>query len=230
MSPITTRKNASVKALQTELNRLRKDKTIDPIHREQFLFEYLMACSTDPDLVPHDLQQYLLDHFDRIGQAHGATKATHVQHPDGWVFHHIVVKRIRSWANISLGNQCKFEARTWEHFATSPEADFLCPVLRWYGSRSDKVLENSEKDRENMVMICQKAKHTGPCKLMCEMAEKLNRENGFRGENAHGRYERMRQLAHEQGWWDVLHNGGNSGVVFDYSQNCYKAVFIDYAL
>lgn len=226
----TTRKNQTVKALQTRLNAIRKDKVINPVLRQQYMFEYIISCSTDNELVPHDLQQVLLDTFDRWGQHCGATKATHTEHPDGWEFHEIVIKRIRKDACVRLGNQGKFEARTWEHFATTPDADLLCPVLRWFGSKSDKVLENSELDRKNLVMICQKARKTGNAKEMCYKAEQMNREQGYHGESARTRLTKLEALANRQGWWDVLYNGGNSGVIFDYHSNCYKAVFIDYAL
>lgn len=226
----TTRKNATVKALQSYLNAQRKSAVLSAEVREQYLFEYIISCSTDNELVPHDLQQYLRDRYDRRGQHRGATKATHTRCHRGWEFHDIVIKRIRINACIELGHQGKFEARTWEHFATSPEADMLCPVLRWFGSKSDKVLENSEKDRENFVMICQRAVDTGTAREMCVEAERRNREEGFKGESANRRLAKLEALANQQGWWDVLRNGGNSGVIFDHSQNCYKAVFIDYAL
>ena len=50
------------------------------------------------------------------------------------------------------------------------------------------------------------------------------------GENAKTRYEKMKKFAEHFEMWDVLHNSGNSGVIFDYAKNCYKAVSIDYAL
>jgi hypothetical protein len=61
-------------------------------------------------------------------------------------------------------------------------------------------------------------------------AEELNMASGFRGEEAHDRYEKLKALSDSQNWRDALRNPGNSGVIFDYSRNCYKAVFIDYAL
>lgn len=228
--PKTTRSNQTAKAAQTYANEMRKNAMLSKAEREQWLFEYAIAHSTDPKLCPHDLQEMLRRTFDRRGQHRGATKATHVMHPDGWEFHHIVVKRIRTHAAVQLGNQCKFEARTWEHFATKPEADLLCPVYRWFGSRSDKVLENSETDRENLVMICQKAEKTGAAEEMCYMAEYMNRKCGYRGESAQRRFHKLEQLAKDCGWWDVIHNDGNSGVIFDRAKGCYKAVFIDYAL
>lgn len=230
--PKTTRSNATAKAAQTYANEQRKNRhlNLSVSEMKQWAWEYAIAHSTDPDICPHDLQGYLLERFDRYGQAHGATKCCHLYHPDGWEFHHIVVIRIREHAHVELGPQGKFQARTWEHFATKAESDLLCPIYRWFGSRSDRVLENSATDRHNFVMVVAKAKKTGTAKAMCEMAEFLNAQEGYRGESADRRLRKLSALADEQGWWDVMHNPGNSGVIFDYSKRCYKAVFIDYAL
>lgn len=218
----TTRNNATAKGHQSYLA---SAKAMNP----RLNFEYRLAHATKPEQNPID-QWEAKELFDRRGQHRGATKCTHTMHPDGWYFETIVVKRIRLHAAVQLGNQGKFEARTWEHFATTPEADLLCPVLRWWGSKSDKVLENSEKDRDNLVMVCQKAVATGTARQMCVEAERLNRQNGLNGESANRRLAKLEALASEQGWWDVLHNGGNSGVIYDYGKGIYKAVFIDYAL
>ena len=40
----------------------------------------------------------------------------------------------------------------------------------------------------------------------------------------------LKDMAKRMEWRDVEWNPGNSGVIFDYAQGCYKAVFIDYAL
>jgi hypothetical protein len=64
----------------------------------------------------------------------------------------------------------------------------------------------------------------------CRKAAELNRENGYRGESAEIRFAKLKALSESQNWRDAIHNPGNSGVIFDYSRNCYKAVFIDYAL
>lgn len=58
----------------------------------------------------------------------------------------------------------------------------------------------------------------------------MNNREGYTGENAADRYNKLKALSQKQGWRDAMFNGGNSGVIFDYSTGCYKAVFIDYAL
>jgi hypothetical protein len=58
----------------------------------------------------------------------------------------------------------------------------------------------------------------------------MNREHGYHGESATARYAKLEEFSESQNWRDAMYNPGNSGVIFDYSKNCYKAVFIDYAL
>jgi hypothetical protein len=114
--------------------------------------------------------------------------------------------------------------------ADSDDADFLCPILKFFTSKSNKVSECSDTMKRNVIIIAQKAVKIGNAKYACQMAEYLNHQNGYNGESAERRYQRMKNLAAEKGWWDAVRNGGNSGVVFDHSKGCYKAVFVDYAL
>lgn len=167
----------------------------------------------------------------------GATKTTHLDAHDGKPFRYIVVKRHQTngylperrnkWAT---GNQLIDEINCWLRFAQHDEADLLCPILKYYTSKSDRVKATSETMQENVVIVAQRAVKTGNAYRMCEKAEEMNREHGYKGESADRRYRKLEALSESQNWRDVLRNPGNSGVIFDYSKNCYKAVFIDYAL
>lgn len=170
---------------------------------------------------------------DRGGHC-GATKRTHTTCHTGNEFKHIVVKRFKKHGLIfgghGTGNQIIDEIKCWEKFAETADADFLCPILKFFTCKSDKVTAVSEKMLEKCLIIAQKAVHVDDAKSCCRVAERMNKENGFHGETASDRFDKLVDMANRQGWWDAIGNGGNSGVIFDYARNCYKAVFIDYAL
>ena len=115
--------------------------------------------------------------------------------------------------------------------AETEDADLLCPIMKYFTSKSDKVEATSDKMQENVIIIAQKAVYVANAEMSCKKAEQMNRENGYHGETYETRILKMRTLSKKRGWWDVMrHAGGNCGVIFDYSKNCYKAVIIDYAL
>jgi hypothetical protein len=213
----TIKKNASVKAFTTWLS-------------QNYRKEWEMACNTNKNRGKVFDQWELLEMFDRYGDAHGASKATHL-------LKYIVVKRHKPHGYIpeirnerGTGNQLIDEAKFYEAMALLPEADLLCPVLKYFTSKSDKVSATSAKMQYNVVIVAQKAVKVGDADYCCRKAEQLNRENGYNGESARSRYAKLEKLSASQNWRDALYNGGNSGVIFDYDKGCYKAVFIDYAL
>jgi hypothetical protein len=169
--------------------------------------------------------------FDRDhGDANGASKTTHL-------LDYIVVKRHQTYGYLpelrndkATGNQLIDEINCWEEFANEEESDLLCPVLKYFTSKSDKVTATSETMQKNVVIIAQRAVKTGNAERMCRKAEEMNREKGYRGEPADRRLRKLEKLSNKKNWRDALYNGGNSGVIFDYEKKCYKAVFIDYAL
>lgn len=176
-------------------------------------------------------QHELLNMFSRhYGDGEGATKVCHC-------LEHIVVKRHKRHGYCpeirnerGTGNQLIDEAKFYELVAMLPDADLLCPVLKYFTSKSDKVSATSETMQHNVVIVAQKAVKIGDASYCCRKAEQLNREHGYKGEDAMTRYRKLEKLSESQNWRDALYNGGNSGVIFDYAQNCYKAVFVDYAL
>lgn len=212
------KKNASVKAFTKWLSKVNRT-------------EWEMAVNTNPERGKvYDQHEFHEMFSRRYGDGEGATKVCHL-------LEHIVVKRHKPHGYLpeirnerGTGNQLIDEAKFYEMVALLPEADLLCPVLKYYTSKSDKVKARSETMQRNVVIIAQKACKIGNASYACRKAEELNRENGFHGEDANSRYRKMERLANAQNWRDVLYNHGNSGVIFDYAQNCYKAVFIDYAL
>ena len=229
---MTSRKNSSVKALQSFMAKAKKRDS-------QALMEWLMSCNTSNER-GHVYDQSEINSLyarDDYREGHGATKTCHLTCHNGEKFKYIVVKRHQTDGYIpeirnayGTGNQLIDEINCWVRYQEKEEADYLCPILKYFTSKSDKVTATSEKMQENVCIIAQKAIYVDDCAGACSHAEYLNAMEGYEGTDANRRYEELKRFATSQNWRDVMRNPGNSGVIFDYSRNCYKAVFIDYAL
>lgn len=232
---ITSRKNPAVKAIQAVMAANKK-------YDAAVLTEWELACNTNKNRghVYSQNEVKTLYSRDSWDGEHGATKTCHITSHTGDSFQYIVVKRHQTGGYIDehaedpnsplTGNQLIDEINCWLQYEDKAESDLLCPILKYFTSKSDKVSAVSEKMQENVVIIAQRAVYVSRAKNACYQAEQLNDANGLTGEDADTRYEKMSAFSKRQGWRDALYNGGNSGVIFDYAQNCYKAVFIDYAL
>lgn len=176
-------------------------------------------------------QWELLQQFDRYGQnADGCSKAVHL-------LTYLAIKRMQYRPYIpeirnddGTGNQGIDEINCFKRYWNKPEADLLCPVFKYFTSKSDKVGACDKKMMHNLVYITQRAVYVSNARSCCQKAEQLNAEHGYKGERAERRYRKLESFSNSQNWRDAMYNPGNSGVIFDYYQNCYKAVFIDYAL
>lgn len=206
-------KNKSVKAFTNWLSKNCRD-------------EWEMCANTNPDRGRVYDQSDFLAMYNRYGtNRNGASKAVHKEK-------YIVVKRHKKYGYQpsdahSCGNQLIDEINCYKKYWDKPESDFLCPILKYFTSKSDKVTATSETMQRNVVIVAQKAVDTGTLWEMCEKAFELN---GRKGEKPVARYNRMVEFSRENNWRDAVHNGDNSGVIYDYEQKLYKAVFIDYAL
>lgn len=219
--------NETLKAFQTFLsNEASKGNA-------QARYEHNLSCYSakdDPSRPGrHNFsQEEICERFSRrYGGSCGATKRTHV-------LDYIVVKRYKwngheFWGE-GCGNQLIDEINCWNRLASTPEADCLCPILKYFTCKSDKVKPLADKMKERVVIIAQKAVSVSNMHEACKDAERRNRAEGYRGTPARVREEQLDNMARKMGWRDVKWNSGNSGVIFDHSKNCYKAVFIDYAL
>lgn len=231
----TTRKNATTKAIQSIMAKAKKTNP-------QALIEWEMSCNTNSERghIFDQTELHQLYSRDNWDAGHGATKTCHLRCHNGNKFEYIVVKRHQTNGYIDehannpdskqTGNQLIDEINCWLEYAEREEADYLCPILKYFTSKSDKVSAISEKMQNNVVIIAQKAVEVGRCYDMCKLAEKMNKKAGYDYENADDRFYDMKEFSSNQGWRDALNNSGNSGIIFDYSKGCYKAVFIDYAL
>ena len=209
----TPKKNDSVKAFTKWLSKL-------------FRNEWEIACNTNHNRGKVYDQWEINQMFDRYGEnSNGASKAVHL-------LDNIVIKRHQYNGYMphdagSTGNQLIDEINCWLKYWDKPEADLLCPVLKYFTSKSDKVTATSNTMQENVVIIAQKAVKVGTAWEMCKKAYEMN---GCRGETPEVRYEKLKAMSRKNHWRDAVHNGGNSGVIYDYHKGYYKAVFIDYAL
>lgn len=225
--------NNTARALQKEMATAKK-------WDEQAKLEWEIACNTSYQrgyVYSHDEMKEL---YDRYGDCcDGATKAVHKKCHNGKKFKYIVVKRFKPWGYIPnvffehekcTGNQLIDEIGCWNELSKTEWGDLLAPILKYFTSKSDKVSAISETMLENVVIISQKAVEVDDAYNCCEMAYQMNERDGLIGESVNERFHKMKELSRKMGWRDALGNSGNSGVIFDYYQNCWKAVFIDYAL
>lgn len=225
----TTTSNQTVKALISYLNQKRLNGN------KEATIEYKMVSSNmRVGVINHSEFKKFYSRDKWLADGCGATKCVHTHYhgeeAESFEFNTLVVKRIRKDCYKNLGNQCIAEIDAWNEMCETPDADYLCPVLKYFTSKSDKVTEMSETMLNNVVIVAQKAVYISNLADACRKAEEMNRNNGFKYTPWRERRQEMCELASRKGWWDVEHNGGNSGVIFDYSQKCYKAVFVDYAL
>lgn len=227
------KKSINSKALQAVMAKDKKQSA-------RAALEWEMACNTNNQRGHVYDQAEMAELYSRVwGDHEGATKICHTHSHNGKEFKHIVVKRFKHHGYIDehayddsnqTGNQLIDEIACWQEFAETEHADLLCPILKYFTSKSDKVSAVSETMQKNVIIIAQKAEKVGDAAYACHKAAELNNEHGYIGENAAERFEKMAKFSRQQGWRDAMNNGGNSGVVFDYAKGCYKAVFIDYAL
>lgn len=229
---MTTRKNSATKALQSEMARAKKTDS-------SALLEWLMSCNTNSKRGHVYDQTDFLNLYGRNNWSapQGATKTCHLKSHTGNEFKYIVVKRHQEGGYIpeirneyGTGNQLIDEINCWVRYAEKPESDFLCPILKYFTAKSDRVDPTSEKMQENVVIIAQRAVKVGNARTMCELAQEMNESAGYLGIDADVRYNQLKRFSDSQNWRDAMRNPGNSGVMFDYAQQCFKAVFIDYAL
>lgn len=240
---MTTRKNPTTKALQSTLAKMKKNN-------DAIRYEWEMACNTNVNRGNVYSQEYIHETYERGNyngynrHNHGATKLVHLENAEtGKAFEYIVIKRHMKHGylperrnNKATGNQLIDEINCWNEYAETEKADLLCPILKYFTSKSDKVTSTSEKMQYNVVIIAQKAVYVGDAKSACKKAWQLNLDNDLFNlnnseyESIDERYKKLQALSNENNWRDAMYNPGNSGVIFDYSKGCYKAVFIDYAL
>ena len=189
--------------------------------------EYGIAFQDNPNRKGYTTGDELRNKYVRLDEydcsENGASK-------HAYILDYIVIKRqlINGWDG--RGNQLELEIKFYLEHKNDKFSDVLCPVLRYGLHRGDRISTTSEKYYNQTYIVSQRALKVGSALYCCRLAEMMNQQEGYKGENAIDRYEKFKEFAKEFNLYDVLNNGGNSGVIFDYNKNCYKAVCIDYAL
>ena len=208
----TKKYNESVKAFRKHLNKTNK-------------LEYGIAFQDNPERNGYYTGEALRRNYPRKAYADecGASKFA-------YILNDIVIKRYLKDGWVGKGNQIADEVAFFEAHKNDEWADCICPIFRYGLHRGDKVESTSKNYLDECYIVAQRAVEVGSMSSMCSQAEYLNNKYGFTGEDAKTRYEKMRKFAEHFDMWDVMHNGGNAGIIFDYHKNCYKAVSIDYAL
>lgn len=234
-------RNNSLKALKAQITKNKK-------HDDDVLLEYQICVNTNKERTKIFTQEELKKLYSRDGMDRqwfmtksGATKTTHLYNHNGHEFKYIVIKRFQVNGYIDehadnpteyqTGNQLIDEINFWELFKDKKEGDYLCPMIKHFTSKSDKVHPCSEKAQDNVIIISQKAVYVKDLQRCFDRAVELNEKNGcYQTWDYTERLEAMEQFSAELGWRDAIYNSGNSGVIYDYFEECYKPVFIDYAL
>ena len=229
----------SSKALRS---RLAKEAKRDPYLRWEHNAAFYSAGDSKDRPGRHNMTQAEFEwEFSRESwqaDASGANKVVYLHHPDGTPLQYICIKRDREDGNSGLieecGIQCELEIAAYEALAENPERDCLCPIFKYFTARSDKA--GVEKRRQRVVIVCQKAEYIGGLRDCCIEAEFRNREECRHGyETAEERQARIERLCRKMKWHDIVGRGWggghrNCGVIFDYADNIWKAVIVDYAL
>lgn len=236
---MTSRKNSAVKALQAIMASEKK-------YNQHVQLEWLLSCNTNSARGKVYGQAEIKALYDRDdwSQPMGATKTTHLDAHDGTPFKYIVIKRHQTDGYIDehaknptpdqTGNQLVDEIHFWVKYELDATvSDAFCPMLKYFTSKSDKVVATSEKMQDNVIIISQRACEICNAREACEIAYQMNIDAGIDNEYVEtpdDRREYLDSISTRFGWRDAMGNGGNSGVIYDYAKQCYKAVFVDYAL
>lgn len=187
--------------------------------------EWEIAINTNNQRGKVYSQAELLEMFpNNGGNASGASKVC-------YILDNIVIKRQSIHCDKMFGNQVGAEI---DCFLNADEKlrDVLCPILSYFKVKSDKVTAEDKKAYEKYLVISQKAIYIDYFEECCKKAFNLNEEEGYYNIYSSW-YEMLNKLSNilnDNNINDWEGHPYNSGVVFDYENNCYKPVLIDYGL
>ena len=158
------------------------------------------------------------------GDASGASKTC-------YILNNIVIKRQRKNSCGCFGNQVAQEIECFVN-ANDKLKDILCPILAYYKVKSDKVNNEDKKAYEKYLIISQKAIYIDDFQTCCEKAFQMNIDKGYKNNFAdyNEMYNELAKVLKKNGINDWQGHTGNSGIIFDYENNYYKAVLVDYGL
>lgn len=214
----TTRKNLTVKSLQTFLAVREKQVYFgaDDIRIERKLIGAVnnRGENLNCDAVREYCEQYLTV----LGK--GATKIAYGTE-------HLAICFIRDDYAYNLGNQIALQVKAWERIALTDEARYFNPILSYGLHRGDKLNTRDDRYLNKSFLVSPKAQfYDGICESIIE-AYKLNHIN-YNADMVNAYYNKMMEAADKFDIGDLHCN--NVGVIFDYHTNQYRAVITDYGL
>ena len=187
-------------------------------------FEWEVAINTNNQRGKVYTQEELLQMYPADnGDASGASKTC-------YVLDNIVIKRQKENSCGYFGNQVAQEINCFVN-ASEKLRSVLCPILAYYKVKSDKVNDEDKKAYSKYIVISQKAIYIDTLENCIQEAYDLNSANGFYNIlDVNTMYKQIAKILNDNNINDWQGHPGNSGVIFDYENNCYKAVLIDYGL
>lgn len=214
----TTRKNATVKALQTELAIQERNpfNPYDGIRTERKLIG--AVNNRGENLTCEAVRDYCENHLEILGA--GASKIAYGTK-------HLAVCFIKDEYSYNLGNQIALQIKAWERIALTDEAKYFNPILSYGLHRGDKLSNRDERYINKSFIVSPKADFYGGIREAIINAFKLNHIN-YNVDMVSNYYNAMIAAADKFNIGDLHCN--NVGVIFDYNTNQYRAVITDYGL
>lgn len=213
-----TRKNTTVKALQTELAFLEKSPLnhYAGIRMERKLIGAIN--NRGENLTCEMVKEYCENYLTILGE--GATKIAYGTE-------HLAICFIKTYYNKGLGNQIALQVKAWERIALTDEAKYFNPVISYGLHRGDKLSTKDERYISKSFIVSPKATFYDGIREAIIEAYKLNHIK-YNNEMVSTYYNNMMAAADKFNIGDLHCN--NIGVIFDYSTNKYRAVITDYGL
>jgi hypothetical protein len=213
----TTRKNITVKALQSHLASLEKS----PINHDDIRMERKLIGAVNnrgENLSCEDVRRHCESYLDVLGR--GATKIAYGTE-------HLAICFIRDAYDYDCGNQIALQVKAWEQIALTEEAKFFNPVLSYGLHRGDKLSDTDTRFLNKSFIVSPKASFYGGIKEAIINAYKLNHID-YNADMVQYYFNDMMEAARKYNIGDL--HCENIGVIFDYSIGKYRAVITDYGL
>lgn len=213
----TTRKNITVKALQSHLASLEKS----PINHDDIRTERKLIGAVNnrgENLTCNDVKWHCECYLDVLGR--GATKIAYGTQ-------HLAICFIRDDYNWGCGNQIALQVKAWEQIALTKDAIYFNPVISYGLHRGDKLSDTDDRYLNKSFIVSQRASFYGGIKESIINAFRLNHIK-YDMDMVNRYYDDMMDAARRYNIGDL--HCENIGVIFDYSVNEYRAVITDYGL
>lgn len=214
----TTRKNLTVKALQTELA-LQEKCTLN-LYSDVRMERKLIGAINNrgENLTCEMVKEYCENQLTILGE--GATKIAYGTK-------HLAICFIKDYYHEGLGNQIAFQVKAWEKIALTDEAKFFNPVVSYGLHRGDKLSTKDARYINKSFIVSPIASFYGGIREAIINAFKLNHIN-YNVDMVDAYYNAMMTATDKFNIGDLHCN--NVGVIFDYNTNQYRAVITDYGL